>query len=102
MLVAVKDGYVPIKPIAERTIESKRTGALATIAQKTDTLEGELVMCCYINIGIDMFQVHNPGTKVILEPNAAFQPWNKTVYEVDGVSFVKAPLSAILAVRVQT
>lgn len=98
MFVALNHGSVPVKPILQREVKVKREGALATVSQRSDLVEAEITFDCSIQYGSNWWDL-KAGSKVYLVPDAAFQPWNKTVYEVDGIPFVRVPVQCVLVVK---
>lgn len=98
MLIALNHGSIPVKPIPQREVKVKREGALATVSQRSDLAEAEVAFDCHIQIGAHWVLLKT-GMKVYLVPDAAFQPWNKTIYEAESVQFVRVPVHAVLVVK---
>lgn len=101
MIVALNHGILPVKPLKAVEIQTKRTGAIATIAQKTDLVKAELALGCSIDLGMGEAVGYPPGTVLYLVPDAAFQTWNKTIFNIDGVEFVRVPIQFVLGIELQ-
>lgn len=97
-VIAINNGSLPILPLKERTIQVKREGALATVAQRSDLIEATLAFDIYYDLGDGKPQLLKQGTTLYLMPEAAFQPWNKAVFELSGTVFVRVPTSCIYLV----
>ncbi|MGH7241456.1 MAG: hypothetical protein ACREGB_04120 [Candidatus Saccharimonadales bacterium] len=89
-----RKGELAIVPPTFTKIEAKMHGGMATIAQRTDVIEVELVMDYTYN-GIDL----HAGDKIVLRGDAGLQPWAKTQYSIQNRDFVLCPETAIIAVR---
>ncbi len=102
MLIAFNQGTIPIKPLKEREVTARVAGPIATIAQKTECVVAEMAFAAPVDIGTGPASqnlIMQAGTRLFMLPDAAFQPWNKVVYEANGIQFVRAPTSQILAIE---
>lgn len=98
MIVALNHSILPVKPLKAIEVQAKRTGAIATIAQKTDLVKAELALACSLDLGMGGPVGYPAGTVLYLVPDAAFQTWNKTVFSLNDIEFVRVPVQFVLAI----
>ncbi len=89
--ISVKQ-FVAITPLHFSKVEAKIQSGIATIAQKRDVIQVDLVMD-YEYEGTRYYAGHD---KAILHGDAALQAWNKQALNLDGKEFVLCPVSAII------
>ncbi len=84
--------FVAIKPLHFSKVEAKVQSGIATIAQKRDVVQVDLVMDCDYE-----GKTYRVGTnKVILHGDAALKPWNKHTLSLDGQEFVLCPVAEVV------
>lgn len=93
-----RKGLLAVKVPKFERLESKIHGgdksapAFATIANRTDLIELDLVM----DYEIDGTLLHAGRDKVLVKGDAGLQMWAKTVYSVGGTEFAFCPEQSVL------
>ena len=92
-----KNGHLMVKKPVFRKIETEIVGGMATITQRIELLETELVMG-YVLDGFSL----KPGDTVLLYAEQSLKEWARMTLRLpDGTEFVQCPESAILGYRIK-
>jgi hypothetical protein len=94
-LATTRPGYFCTKPFETRHLSTKVKSGFATVEQKSEIVELELLMNAALGDS-RVNQVIGKGSKILIRADAYAQAWARQIFEYKGVQCIFVPQDFVL------